>query len=51
MSDGLNVVLPAAATGFADQLRSAGFRPIGIDLSELLKAGGDPALTVRAKAS
>jgi N-dimethylarginine dimethylaminohydrolase len=40
VSDGLNVVLPAAATGFAEQLRQAGFRPIGIDLSELLKGGG-----------
>jgi N-dimethylarginine dimethylaminohydrolase len=40
VSDGLNVVLPAAATGFADQLRAAGFQPIGIDLSELLKGGG-----------
>ncbi|MDY6997799.1 MAG: arginine deiminase-related protein [Actinomycetota bacterium] len=40
VSDGHNVVLPAAATGFADQLRAAGFRPIGVDLSELLKGGG-----------
>jgi N-dimethylarginine dimethylaminohydrolase len=40
VSDGLNVVLPAAATGFAGQLRAAGFRPIGVDLSELLKGGG-----------
>lgn len=40
VSDGLNVMLPAAATGFAEQLRTAGFRPIGIDLSELLKGGG-----------
>ncbi|RZT18562.1 N-dimethylarginine dimethylaminohydrolase [Mycobacterium sp. BK558] len=40
VSDGLNVVLPAAATGFADQLRDNGFRPIGVDLSELLKGGG-----------
>ncbi|BBZ18486.1 hypothetical protein MGAD_28210 [Mycolicibacterium gadium] len=40
VSDGLNVVLPAAATGFTEQLRTAGFRPIGIDLSELLKGGG-----------
>jgi N-dimethylarginine dimethylaminohydrolase len=40
VSDGLNVVLPAPATGFAEQLRAAGFRPIGIDLSELLKGGG-----------
>lgn len=40
VSDGLNVVLPAAATGFAAQLRRAGFRPVGVDLSELLKGGG-----------
>ncbi len=40
VSDGLNVVLPESATGFAEQLRAAGFRPIGIDLSELLKGGG-----------
>jgi N-dimethylarginine dimethylaminohydrolase len=40
VSDGLNVVLPAAATGFAQQLRTAGFRPVGVDLSELLKGGG-----------
>ncbi len=40
VSDGLNVVLPAAATGFAEQLRAAGFLPIGVDLSELLKGGG-----------
>jgi N-dimethylarginine dimethylaminohydrolase len=40
VSDGLNVVMPSAATGFAEQLRGAGFRPIGVDLSELLKGGG-----------
>lgn len=40
VSDGLHVVLPAAATGFAAQLRRAGFEPIGVDLSELLKGGG-----------
>jgi arginine dihydrolase len=40
VSDGLNVVLPSAATGFARQLREAGFTPIGVDLSELLKGGG-----------
>ncbi|RDH77044.1 N-dimethylarginine dimethylaminohydrolase [Mycolicibacterium moriokaense] len=40
VSDGLNVVHPAAATGFAAQLREAGFTPIGVDLSELLKGGG-----------
>ncbi|ATA28369.1 NG,NG-dimethylarginine dimethylaminohydrolase 1 [Mycobacterium lepraemurium] len=40
VSDGLHVVLPSAATGFATQLRRAGFDPIGVDLSELLKGGG-----------
>jgi N-dimethylarginine dimethylaminohydrolase len=40
VSDGRNVVLPSAATGFAMQLRDAGFEPIGVDLSELLKGGG-----------
>jgi N-dimethylarginine dimethylaminohydrolase len=40
VSDGRHVMLPAAATGFAAQLKSAGFEPIGIDLSELLKGGG-----------
>ncbi len=40
VSDGRHVVLPAGATGFADQLRAAGFEPIGVDLSELLKGGG-----------
>jgi arginine dihydrolase len=40
VSDGLHVVHPATATGFADQLADAGFTPIGVDLSELLKGGG-----------
>ncbi|WP_316524246.1 dimethylargininase [Kitasatospora brasiliensis] len=40
VSDGLNVVLPEAATGLAEQLRARGFNPIGADLSELLKGGG-----------
>jgi N-dimethylarginine dimethylaminohydrolase len=40
VSDGLHVVHPAAATGFAGQLADAGFIPIGVDLSELLKGGG-----------
>jgi N-dimethylarginine dimethylaminohydrolase len=39
-SDGYNVVLPQNATGLARVLRSRGFNPIGVDLSELLKAGG-----------
>jgi N-dimethylarginine dimethylaminohydrolase len=40
VSDGFHVVLPSAATGFATQLREAGFQPVGVDLSELLKGGG-----------
>ncbi|MGV0851610.1 dimethylargininase [Mycolicibacterium phlei] len=40
VSDGYHVVLPSAATGFADQLRDAGFAPVPVDLSELLKGGG-----------
>jgi N-dimethylarginine dimethylaminohydrolase len=40
VSDGLHVVLPYAATGFATQLRDAGFEPVGVELSELLKGGG-----------
>ncbi|WP_318211557.1 MULTISPECIES: dimethylargininase [unclassified Streptomyces] len=39
-SDGSNVVLPNNATGLMEQLRARGFHPIGVDLSELLKAGG-----------
>jgi N-dimethylarginine dimethylaminohydrolase len=40
ISDGRHVVLPQQATGLAGQLRAAGFEPVGVDLSELLKAGG-----------
>jgi len=40
ISDGRHVLLPQQATGLLDELRSAGFEPIGVDLSELLKAGG-----------
>jgi arginine dihydrolase len=40
VSDGRHVVLAQQATGLVDQLRLAGFEPIGVDLSELLKAGG-----------
>ena len=40
VSDGLHVVHPAAATGFAGQLADTGFIPIGVGLSELLKGGG-----------
>ena len=40
VSDGRNVVLPEAATRLAAKLRARGFVPHGVDLSELLKAGG-----------
>jgi N-dimethylarginine dimethylaminohydrolase len=40
VSDGLHVVHPSAATGFAAQLRDAGFQPLAVDMSELLKGGG-----------
>lgn len=39
-SDGLHVLLSPRATGFAEQLRERGYRPIPIDLSELLLGGG-----------
>ncbi|MFE5718725.1 dimethylargininase [Streptomyces erythrochromogenes] len=39
-SDGRNVVLPEGAMDLAEQLRARGFVPVGLDLSELLKAGG-----------
>ena len=42
ISDGQNVVLPEQAVGFHAQLAAAGFSPVGVDLSELLKAGGGP---------
>jgi N-dimethylarginine dimethylaminohydrolase len=34
--------MPAQATGLAARLAAAGFEPVGVDLSELLKAGGGP---------
>jgi N-dimethylarginine dimethylaminohydrolase len=40
VSDGHTVVLSADATGLAEQLRQRGYRPVGVDLSELRKAGG-----------
>lgn len=39
-SDGLNVLLPQAATGLITQLKDRGFHPVGVNLGELLKAGG-----------
>jgi N-dimethylarginine dimethylaminohydrolase len=40
ISDGRHVLVPQQATELATVLRRAGFTPIGVDLSELLKAGG-----------
>jgi N-dimethylarginine dimethylaminohydrolase len=40
VSDGRHVVLPTAAADLAEQLRARGYEPVGVDLSELLKAGG-----------
>jgi N-dimethylarginine dimethylaminohydrolase len=40
VSDGRHVVHPAAAAGFAKQLSDAGFEPVGVEMSELLKGGG-----------
>jgi N-dimethylarginine dimethylaminohydrolase len=42
VSDGRRVVLPLQAGGFIEQLRDRGYAPIGVDLSELRKAGGGP---------
>lgn len=42
VSDGSHVVLPEQATGLMAQLRVAGFEPIGVDMTELRKAGGGP---------
>ncbi|MGW4804711.1 dimethylargininase [Kitasatospora sp. NPDC004272] len=40
VSDGARVVLPEAAVRLAERLRERGFTPIGVDLTELLRAGG-----------
>jgi N-dimethylarginine dimethylaminohydrolase len=40
VSDGKHVVLPQAATALIGRLREHDFEPIGVDMSELLKAGG-----------
>ena len=42
VSDGRHVILPEQATDLAARLAERGFEPIGVDLSELLKAGGGP---------
>ncbi len=40
LCDGANVFLAAAATDLHAALRERGYNPVGIDMSELLKAGG-----------
>jgi N-dimethylarginine dimethylaminohydrolase len=40
VSDGRHVVLPVQAVDLAAQLRARGYRTVGVDLSELRKAGG-----------
>lgn len=40
VSDGRHVVLPQAATHLIGELRRRGYTPIGVDVSELNKAGG-----------
>ncbi|MFE9576847.1 dimethylargininase [Nocardia sp. NPDC006044] len=40
VSDGLNVFLSDKATALSAELRARDYNPIGIDMSELLKAGG-----------
>jgi N-dimethylarginine dimethylaminohydrolase len=39
-SDGYNIVIASRAKDFERQLRSRGYNPIGVDLSELLLGGG-----------
>jgi N-dimethylarginine dimethylaminohydrolase len=40
--DGDHIVLPEQAVGLIDQYASRGLKPVPVDLSELLKAGGGP---------
>ncbi len=40
VSDGCNVFLPAGAEHLRPRSAAAGYRPISIDLSELIKGGG-----------
>ena len=40
VSDGYNVVLPAAAAEFGEHLGARGYNPLPVNLGELLKAGG-----------
>lgn len=40
VSDGYNVVIPAAAGGMIAQLRDRGYNPVTVNLGEFLKSGG-----------
>nr|WP_255951022.1 dimethylargininase [Streptomyces sp. ODS25] len=40
VSDGRHVLLPQGAVGLFEPLRERGYEPIGMDLGEMLKAGG-----------
>jgi N-dimethylarginine dimethylaminohydrolase len=40
--DGRHLVLPEQASGLAATIEAAGFEPVSVDLSELLKTGGGP---------
>jgi N-dimethylarginine dimethylaminohydrolase len=40
VSDALHVFIPAGARDLREDLAAAGYRPISIDLSELIKGGG-----------
>jgi N-dimethylarginine dimethylaminohydrolase len=40
LSDGRHVVLSQSATHLIGAVRARGFEPVGVDISELLKAGG-----------
>lgn len=40
VSDGLNVFISSRAENLAAELRGQGYNPVGVELSELLKAGG-----------
>jgi N-dimethylarginine dimethylaminohydrolase len=40
VSDGLHVFMPTGATALTRALREAGYQPVPVDLSELIKAGG-----------
>ena len=40
VSDGHHVIVPSAASRFAEQLRDRGYMPVPVDLSEFLKSGG-----------